>query len=98
MKTPVRVSGEQFTTERVAWIAENCVTDGELQRCRKCKTPVEIVAAFISIHDARFEDTCAGAGIVVRLAIPYCPKCEPRPAQSGCFHEYPARRNNPMMS
>jgi hypothetical protein len=46
----------------------------------------EIVCADVSIHDSRFE-RCTGSGIVARVIVPFCPECEDRPADSGCFHE-----------
>jgi hypothetical protein len=48
---------------------------------------VELVGVFFSIHDARFSQ-CAGAGKVLRLAVPYCPKCESRPEETSCIHDY----------
>lgn len=97
MKTPVRVSLDEFAAERKKWIEENCVTDGDLQRCKKCNAAMEIVPAFISMHDARFEQ-CTGGGVALRLAIPFCPKCETKPEDHGCFHEFPLRRNNAQLS
>jgi hypothetical protein len=86
MKTPSRISFEQFCWERTAWIKENCVTDGEFQRCAKCRSHIEVVGASISLHDARFVN-CAGGGKVCIVVIPFCPKCETRPDDHGCFHE-----------
>ena len=97
MRTPIRVTLDEFAAERMDWIKQKCVTDGALQRCKECGVVIEIVPAFISMHDARFE-TCAGPGTVMRLAIPYCPKCEDKPENYGCVHEVPTRRNNPVLS
>jgi hypothetical protein len=83
---------------REDWIATNCrlVFDpfkpgdqNGFQVCRKCGGNVEIVVAYMSLHDLRFGLACAGAGKVVRLAIPFCPRCEAQPAEQGCIHEPP---------
>jgi hypothetical protein len=76
-----------FLAERREWIAAHCYTDGEYQRCVHCQCHIEIVGAYISIHEAMFEGQCAGSGRCVRLAVPYCPTCERRPQEHGCFHE-----------
>lgn len=72
---------------RTKWIADNCRTDGEFQVCVKCGSKVEIISAYMSVHDLRFGDLCAGSGRVMRLVIPFCPNCEPAPNESGCLHE-----------
>jgi hypothetical protein len=75
------------------WIREHCRTSGNSQLCKTCATPVELVFVFFSIHDARFTDMCAGAGAVMRLAVPFCPKCEARPEEFSCLHDYPTVTN-----
>ncbi len=72
---------------RMKWIADHCVSDGDFQLCKTCSSKVEIIGAYMSIHDPRFGDTCAGSGRVVRLVIPFCPHCETRPNEYGCLHE-----------
>src|SRR6516165_10094678 len=37
---------------------------------------VEVVGAYMSVHDPRFADECAGSGNMIRLAIPFCRRCE----------------------
>ena len=69
--------------QRMQWIADHCVTDGEDQRCHICNTKVEIVGVYFSIHDARF-DECGGGGKVMHLAVPFCPRCESRPEDRAC--------------
>ena len=69
------------------WIAAHCEDRDGLQVCKKTGRPTEIIPAYLSIHDERFTD-CVGWGRVLRLAVPFCPDCEPRPADSGCLHGY----------
>jgi len=96
MQTPHRVSSQEFCQMREDWIAANCrlvfdpFTPGDqngFQVCRKCGGNVEIVVAYMSLHDLRFGVACAGSGKGVRLAIPFCPRCEAQPAEQGCIHE-----------
>jgi hypothetical protein len=86
MQTPRKISLKAFAERRDAWIAEHCVTDGEFQNCRTCGGRVEILGAYMSLHDPRFPG-CVGRGKVLRLVVPFCPKCEPRPDESGCIHD-----------
>jgi hypothetical protein len=87
MQTPVRVSLLEFALKRNEWVKAHCLTDGDRQLCVNCKTPIEIISAYISIHDARFGNHCAGPGAVIRLVVPFCPKCEAKPQERGCLHE-----------
>jgi hypothetical protein len=89
MKTPQRVSLKEYADERNKFLKERCVLDGDVVRCLKCHTAIEILGAWISYHDARLGDICAGAGTVCRVAVPFCPKCEEVPDVRGCFHEMP---------
>jgi len=77
---------------RKSWIAKHCITDGEYQRCKICQSFIEIIGAYMSLHDTRFPG-CAGSGRVMRLVIPFCPKCETRPSEYGCIHEQEAWHN-----
>jgi|HubBroStandDraft_1064217.scaffolds.fasta_scaffold142217_2 hypothetical protein len=86
MKTPTHTSYEEFVLKRTEWIKAHCITDGERQLCVRCTTPIEIIGAYLSIHDKRF-DHCAGPGHVVRLVVPYCPRCEEQPEARGCLHD-----------
>lgn len=88
MKTPELVSLKEFTDARMKWIAEHAedIGDGK-QRCRSCKTQIELLPAYVSIHAVEFGVLCAGEGKVLRLAIPFCPRCEVKPSERGCIHE-----------
>jgi hypothetical protein len=88
MHTPVKMTIAEFAESRRAWVAEHCVLHGNLQLCKTCGAEIALVFAFLSMHDARFS-ICSGYGVCWRIAIPYCPNCEPRPRESGCLHETP---------
>jgi hypothetical protein len=96
MQTPQRVSFKEFCQMREDWIATNCrlvfdpFTAGDQKGfpvCRRCGENVEIVVAYMSLHDLRFGVACAESGKVVRLTIPFCPRCEAQPSEQGCIHE-----------
>ena len=87
MQTPQRVTLQEFSAMRMSWIVEHCRDQDGFQVCRKCGGNVEIVVAYMSLHDLRFGVACAGSGKGVRLAIPFCPRCEAQPAEQGCIHE-----------
>ena len=87
MQTPQRVTLQEFSAMRMSWIVEHCRDQDGFQVCRKCGGNVEVVGAYMSLHDPGFADACAGSGKVVRLAIPFCPRCEAQPAEQGCIHE-----------
>jgi hypothetical protein len=86
MQTPHKITLKDFAERRTAWIEEHGVTEGEFQNCRKCGAHVEIVGAYMSLHDPRFPG-CVGRGKVLRLVVPFCPQCEARPEESGCSHD-----------
>lgn len=88
MKTPRKMSYQDFGSARMKWIAAHCVTEGNSQLCKACGGRIRLAPTTVSIHDARFE-ACAGSGSVARIVVPYCPQCEPTPEGSGCFHEMP---------
>ena len=87
MHTPQRVTLQEFSAMRMSWIVEHCRDQDGFQVCRKCGGNVEVVGAYMSLHDPGLADACAGSGKVVRLAIPFCRRCEARPAEEGCIHE-----------
>lgn len=87
MNTPHRVTPAEFydlVKEHVA--AHYLAAESQVFTCKRCGSTIKCVTAFMSIHDAIWGDSCAGAGKVKRFAIPFCPKCEPPPAESGCLH------------
>lgn len=92
MQTPRKLSIKEFGDQREQWIADHCVADGVYRRCRNCNTKVENIGVYFSIHYARL-DICAGAGRILRLAVPFCPRCESRPEDCSCLHELPIPLN-----
>lgn len=101
MKTPVGSSLSDFAESRMKWIEDHYIAtteNSEPMLCRECGTAIEVIGARMSIHDARFAGMCAGPGAVVVVAIPWCPKCETKPEDHGCFHEFPTVKNNPHTS
>lgn len=88
MQTPVKITEQEFMGQRNSYYAESCTWDKSRYRhlCRECKNPIQDVAVYLSIHDGPFRDICGGTGRVIRGLIPYCPKCETAPANSGCLH------------
>ena len=56
--------------------------------CLVCKSLVLTADGYVSMHDPMFSG-CAGGGEVKCVALPYCPKCEGKPALvSTCVHDY----------
>src|SRR6516225_3071000 len=93
MQTPRKISIGDFLVMRSKWLEEHCVSDDVVDgrsvplRCKTCGEPPKTVCAYVSVHDPQFGDECVGSGKVLRPRIPYCPRCEVRPEESGCFHD-----------
>ncbi len=51
--------------------------------CYGCGEQIPHKLQRLSIHYAEFGDACAGGGEVITKCIPYCPKCQSEPADSG---------------
>jgi hypothetical protein len=84
MRTPERITADEFVRNFVKFGTEQVAESGAI-RCRTCKTPIELAGAYLTIHAAEFS-SCVGSGTVLRVLIPYCPKCEPAPNTTGCVH------------
>lgn len=89
MQTPNKISGQEFLNQKDAYYTESCIKGKEGYLCRACDTSIHYVAACVSLHNSPFQDICAGWGEVFYATIPYCPKCEEPPADSGCLHPEP---------
>jgi hypothetical protein len=91
MRAPKRITQWQFGRIVFEWLKAHTreIVQGDNDyryECLNCGSRIMSHTVFFSIHDAAFHDLCAGPGDVVRLGIPYCPKCEPKPDESGCIH------------
>jgi len=54
--------------------------------CTNCGGEIRRTRAFLSLHDERFGDACAGPARAWRMDIPYCTRCEEPPSRYGCIH------------
>lgn len=88
MQTPNKIGRQEFIDQRNTYYAESCTWNERryIHLCRKCEMPIQFVNAYVSLHYSPFQDVCAGEGKVIQAPIPYCPKCEKPPADSGCLH------------
>ncbi len=73
------------------WVAENSegVIGGEELYRHTCGTILRQTTLYATIHETILA-TCAGYGDVKKLALPYCPTCEPdvsAETQRTCIHE-----------
>lgn len=60
--------------------------------CRSCGAANEHREVYVSLHASEF-GICAGPGAVLRIMLPYCPKCEREDTRTvfaneirGCIH------------
>jgi hypothetical protein len=87
MRTPVKVTMEEFVAERREWLKNYTVaspTTGGLL-CVTCGGAIRGQAVVLDIHDRRLPG-CQGDGETIQTGIPYCPNCEELPAKRGCVH------------
>jgi hypothetical protein len=87
MKTPVKVTLEEYHQARCEWLKENTHTVEELPglRCLACGGRVRVEPVTLELH-ARGLPGCQGDGETMLTGIPYCPGCEELPAKTGCVH------------
>ena len=85
METPQQCSEQELYRLGQEFLQTKCVRQVSYT-CKTCGSEIRHVTAFMSMHDSRFGDSCAGGGEVQRRPIPYCPHCEPKPVESGCIH------------
>jgi hypothetical protein len=87
MKTPEQVSMAEVV-DAVRQFREKCVLKDDDLHCGTCGTAIAEKMAYLSIHSSDvFHELCTGVGRVLRVMIPYCPKCESEPEERGCIHE-----------
>ncbi len=81
-------SPKELQDEIDGWLSGHCerVSDDKY-RCRKTGADIMQTTLLVSVHLAEFGDQHAGMGKVVRMPLPYCPACEPEPADPRtCVH------------
>ncbi len=85
MKTPSMVSPAEAKRLCDEFMENMCghTSDG-VAVCRECHSNIEMQSVNFSIHYEEFG--CGGAGEVMQRGIPFCPKCEETPKDSGCLH------------
>jgi len=85
MHTPHHVSVEAFAADEALFLATACLEyPDKNMNCAGCGTRIKWEHAFISVH--RLTENCVGTGKITPVDIPYCPQCEERPYELGCFH------------
>ncbi len=86
MKTPSRITPEEYVHAIVSWVAANAtMTDAGLM-CNRCGEQVTVVPIAFSIHLIEFGDACSGPGEVQHHLVPFCERCEALPEPNGCLH------------
>lgn len=85
---PARLSPVDFEAVIQKHISDNYQKgDGGGYNCHHCGSKIQQITGSASIHEAVFGDPCAGFGEVYRFPLPFCPKCEGKPTQTGtCIH------------
>ena len=83
-----RMSPEEFEkTMAMQSDARYQYVEGGGYRCKNCGSEVLQTTLYVSVHSSEFGDSCAGSGKVVKVPLPYCPKCEGEPKNfTTCIH------------
>jgi len=86
MKTPQKITGEEFIEEKIRWEKEDTKRLSLGMRvCRKCNTTIKTLLIYIGIHS--INSPCdMNSGEVLAEELEYCPQCEEIPEQEGCVH------------
>jgi hypothetical protein len=78
-----------FSDSLKSFIQHNCVLNRHSLSCADCGSAIMYVRAALWVHDR----TCAGCDdandFIFHVMVPYCPRCEEKPAECGCL--FPAR-------
>jgi hypothetical protein len=86
VRTPCRITASEFSDSLKHFLDACCVLRRDTLCCTICGASILYVRAALSIHDA----ACAGCEEpdqkVWNTVVPYCPRCEERPAQRGCLY------------
>jgi len=101
MQAPKQVAPKELAKQVEKWLEDHTIEvrgdsnkpgyNDDHRVCSECDSTIKVYTAWMSIHDSIFGDSCAGMGEVKRIALPYCPKCEPdiekaEDIQRGCIH------------
>jgi hypothetical protein len=85
VRTPSRITASEFSDSLKSFLDACSVLRGQTLCCTICGASILYVRAALSIHDA----ACVGCEEpdqrVWNTVVPYCPKCEEKPAQRGCL-------------
>jgi len=87
MQTPVRVTLDEYVKARGEFLNNKCVAwpgTGGLA-CAACGREIYVAEATIELHDPTLAN-CYATGTDFEAALPWCPHCEPKPAERGCVH------------
>ena len=92
MKAPIGMrplSAIQADIHQLVMDNTDCAESPEATHCNACGSIIQQTTLYATVHDGGFSN-CAGHGEVERLALPYCPTCEPdvsEEMQRTCIHE-----------
>jgi hypothetical protein len=84
MKTPTKMSANEFLRQLFQWRRDKTSLDF-VEVCSTCRYAIRWQDVYLSLHSPEFSG-CSGPGTVIKVAIPYCPKCETVPEETGCLH------------
>lgn len=86
MRTPSGIAASEFSDSLKHFLDHCCVLNRHTLCCLVCGSPILHVRATLWIHEA----TCPGCSDlehkVWNTTIPYCPRCEEKPALRGCLY------------
>jgi len=87
MQTPVRVTHAEYIQARADFLRAKCIAWPGRRglSCAECDREIYMAAATIEVHEANMAN-CYPTGATFDAAVPWCPHCEPEPAERGCVH------------
>ena len=86
MKTPNKITGEQFITEKEKFGSEDTkYSEHGVQLCKKCGSFIHTSLVYIGIH-SKGNPCEINLGEVLAEELEYCPECEEVPEGKGCVH------------
>lgn len=98
METPKRLSMTGTLAAFSAFYRDRCrETAAHHITCLNCVREIHRARGYMLLHDELHGDACAGPGRALRMDIPFCPRCETRPAEYGCIHMPASDMNLPSV-